>query len=297
MTMTTANVHTEDNFREGGRVQGIVTYSALPKYAFNAKELDEETGMYYYEARYYAPPVFTSRDPMFEKYFWMSPYAYCANNPVKYVDPTGKEFGNPPHGAGYYAANVNTRYLGFGLRHPVASMKIGFGVTKGATNISTNATRFATRGEILYGSKKGQEDRGSENGAFRHVLWQAAVTSEFGRSVAKQAGNAHETNPFINLNERNFANLDDADQVVDLLNNMIGRDIGSTNKEVNMKDLANIVLDEFVNNGFYVAIQTRSGYKVTKTKLAFEKYDQLKRIFSGLNTSGRTPTEQKVMDE
>ena len=64
----------------------------LPKYSFNAKELDEETGMYYYEARYYAPPTFTSRDPMFEKYFWMSPYAYCANNPVKYVDPTGMDW-------------------------------------------------------------------------------------------------------------------------------------------------------------------------------------------------------------
>ncbi|MBO4281932.1 MAG: RHS repeat-associated core domain-containing protein, partial [Bacteroidales bacterium] len=63
----------------------------LPKYSFNAKELDEETGMYYYEARYYKPPVFTSRDPMFEKYFWMTPYAYCANNPVKYVDPDGEE--------------------------------------------------------------------------------------------------------------------------------------------------------------------------------------------------------------
>ena len=64
---------------------------AFPKYSFNAKELDEETGMYYYEARYYAPPTFTSRDPMFEKYFWMSPYAYCANNPVKYVDPSGRD--------------------------------------------------------------------------------------------------------------------------------------------------------------------------------------------------------------
>ena len=62
-----------------------VQWRNLPKYAFNAKELDEETGMYYYEARYYKPPVFTSRDPLFEKYFWMSPYAYCTNNPVKYV--------------------------------------------------------------------------------------------------------------------------------------------------------------------------------------------------------------------
>ena len=74
-------ITTEYNINFGNNV--------IPKYSFNAKELDEETGMFYYEARYYAPPVFTSRDPMFEKYFWMSPYAYCANNPVKYVDPDG----------------------------------------------------------------------------------------------------------------------------------------------------------------------------------------------------------------
>ncbi len=65
--------------------------SVLPKYSFNAKELDEETGMYYYEARYYQPPVFISRDPLFEKYPTFSPYTYCANNPVKYVDPDGRD--------------------------------------------------------------------------------------------------------------------------------------------------------------------------------------------------------------
>lgn len=76
-------ITTEYNINFGNNV--------IPKYSFNAKELDEETGMYYYEARYYAPPTFVSRDVLFEKYFWMSPYAYCANNPVKYVDPDGKE--------------------------------------------------------------------------------------------------------------------------------------------------------------------------------------------------------------
>jgi len=63
--------------------------SVLPKYSFNAKELDEETGFYYYEARYYAPPMFTSRDRLFEKYPFMSPYGYCMNNPIKYIDPSG----------------------------------------------------------------------------------------------------------------------------------------------------------------------------------------------------------------
>ena len=64
--------------------------SPMPNYAFNAKELDEENNMYYYSARYYAPPTFISRDPMFEKYPSISPYTYCKNNPVKRIDPDGK---------------------------------------------------------------------------------------------------------------------------------------------------------------------------------------------------------------
>ncbi|MDR1793262.1 MAG: RHS repeat-associated core domain-containing protein [Bacteroidales bacterium] len=64
----------------------------VPDFKFNAKELDEENGMYYFEARYQSPPVFISRDPLFEKYFWMSPYAYCGNNPLKYIDPTGMDY-------------------------------------------------------------------------------------------------------------------------------------------------------------------------------------------------------------
>ncbi|MFA7103330.1 MAG: RHS repeat-associated core domain-containing protein, partial [Bacteroidales bacterium] len=65
-------------------------YDRIPKYTFNAKELDEENNMYYYSARYYAPPTFISRDPLFEKYPSISPYTYTANNPLRFVDPTGK---------------------------------------------------------------------------------------------------------------------------------------------------------------------------------------------------------------
>jgi RHS repeat-associated protein len=61
----------------------------VPDFKFNGKELDEESGMYYFEARYQRPPVFISRDVLFEKYPTLSPYSYCANNPEKYVDPTG----------------------------------------------------------------------------------------------------------------------------------------------------------------------------------------------------------------
>jgi len=60
-------------------------------FLFNAKELDEETGLYYYNARYYDPrtSLFLSTDPMQEMYPGISTYAYCNNNPIKYIDPTG----------------------------------------------------------------------------------------------------------------------------------------------------------------------------------------------------------------
>jgi RHS repeat-associated protein len=62
-------------------------------FLFNAKELDNETGLYYYGARYLDPTgaMWLSVDPMWEKYAGMSPYNYCMGNPVKLVDPDGRE--------------------------------------------------------------------------------------------------------------------------------------------------------------------------------------------------------------
>ena len=62
-------------------------------YLFNAKELDEETGLYYYGARYLNPSIalWLSTDPLQGMYPGMSPYNYCAGNPVKLVDPDGRD--------------------------------------------------------------------------------------------------------------------------------------------------------------------------------------------------------------
>ena len=68
-------------------------------YKFNGKEQDEETGLCYYGARYYDPrtSVWLSVDPLAEKYPNIGSYVYCANNPVKYVDPDGRVI-IPVHG-------------------------------------------------------------------------------------------------------------------------------------------------------------------------------------------------------
>ena len=58
------------------------------------KERDSETGFSYFGARYYDSDILTgwlSVDPMADKYPSLSPYAYCAWNPVKLVDPNGEE--------------------------------------------------------------------------------------------------------------------------------------------------------------------------------------------------------------
>jgi RHS repeat-associated protein len=62
-------------------------------YLFNAKELDEKTGLYYYGARYYAPRIslWLSTDPLQEKYPNFSTYAYCSNNPINHIDPYGMD--------------------------------------------------------------------------------------------------------------------------------------------------------------------------------------------------------------
>ncbi|MDN5478669.1 MAG: hypothetical protein L0G39_17215, partial [Chryseobacterium sp.] len=82
-------------------------------YKFNAKELDSETGLYYYGARYYNPRLsiwygvdpLAIYNPVLENQFYgngehnggvyylgnLNPYIYTYQNPVRYVDPNGKQ--------------------------------------------------------------------------------------------------------------------------------------------------------------------------------------------------------------
>ena len=108
-------------------------------YKFTAKELDEETGLYYYGARYLDPKysMWISTDPALGDYIPKAPineeakkhnqnlpgmggvfnhingdlYAYAGNNPVRYIDPDGREagdlFDSPDEAAKDFAKNYN----------------------------------------------------------------------------------------------------------------------------------------------------------------------------------------------
>ena len=83
-------------------------------FTFTGKERDEETGYGYFGARYMDYELMTmwlSVDPMSDKYPGISPYAYCAWNPVKYIDPDGDSVaillaGNTLGGEGHMAILV-----------------------------------------------------------------------------------------------------------------------------------------------------------------------------------------------
>ncbi|MDP2938467.1 MAG: RHS repeat-associated core domain-containing protein [Candidatus Omnitrophota bacterium] len=88
------------------------------RFYFTGRELDEESGLYYYRSRYYSPTIgrFLQRDPI-GYYDSMNLYAYVYNNPVNWIDPIGwskqkswwqegwewyrEQLNNPPSGPSY----------------------------------------------------------------------------------------------------------------------------------------------------------------------------------------------------
>jgi RHS repeat-associated protein len=83
------------------------TEVSLKRYKYVGKERDEETGLYYYGARYYAVWLgrFVSVDPMKAERTWVTPYNYVQNNPINRTDPTGALDEDPPKEGGIEGFN------------------------------------------------------------------------------------------------------------------------------------------------------------------------------------------------
>lgn len=334
------------------------------RYRYTGKEKDEESGLYYHGARYYACWLgrWTAADPA-GMVDGVNLYMYVRGNPVRLWDPSGMAAALPecddqidynlpnqdvkalpdnptlggmrgnasgffspdntdvaisteklgvnhnvlrsvgsnpkllgsnvaieePDPAGYYAAGSMTRYVGFALRHPIAASEIGE-VKTGRLNISTISARFAASIDL----KENETHEGSQVNAFRHVLWQATLAAKFDNSVAAQAGNAHEDNPFAlrgveDPTSQVFSSLSSADESIDLLNNRIGREIGSNNSGLDQKQLAQKTLDYFRDNGLWLAVSQSNGtYKISQEKLTTDEYAKSNENLSSRNQFGYT---------
>ena len=87
MMVREIEVHTESMAE-----QKLGGYSS--RYRFTGKELDPLSGLYDFGARYYDPrlSVWFGVDPLAEKNFAYTPYVYTGNNPIKFIDPDGKDW-------------------------------------------------------------------------------------------------------------------------------------------------------------------------------------------------------------
>ena len=113
----TGTVQQVNHYYPFGGLFGEGLQNSNQRYKYNGKEIDRSFAldMYDYGARHYDATlgVWTTPDPMLEKYFSVSPYVYCLDNPIKHTDPDGK---NPIIGALVgglmdYGIQVATNYM------------------------------------------------------------------------------------------------------------------------------------------------------------------------------------------
>lgn len=105
ITKADSTVFSQENYTPFGQTSD--RRNAKNRHRYNGKERDEETGFYYYGARYYASEVarwisadlryVESREFDLDSASKLNLYVYVKANPVNFIDPMGQQE-KPPHG-------------------------------------------------------------------------------------------------------------------------------------------------------------------------------------------------------
>ena len=181
--------------------------SSVQPYKYNGKELDRKGGLdwYDYGARMYDPVLgrWHVVDPSSEKYYGVSPYNYCANNPVKYIDPDGKDWYKVQNEEGIWKYSYSADIHSQKDLNKVVRNGMYLGVTHTENNIYYS----------LFGSKKVAD---SFEGAVYQKIDNAILTSAIAeKNVNNSFGGEDTGNPTtdfsiegINSKESRYLGLD-----------------------------------------------------------------------------------------
>ncbi len=217
-------------------------------FRFTGKELDEETGLYYYGARYLDPKYsrWLSGDPALNDYIPKAPidddakkhnenlpgmggvfntvnlhvYHYAGNNPIKYTDPDGRS-SNYQDYKGFFTPEERSKYTKLRILPITVAL--------------TANEAYKTANKI--GDKKGWNKAEVHQGrtdAFRHAYWSAILAKKIGPDKAEAVTSLH---------EREHENSE-LENYMDINNNNVGIDIIRKNPKISKKRLIEMIIDK-----------------------------------------------------
>jgi RHS repeat-associated protein len=147
--------------------------TSLKRYRYVGKERDEETGLYYYGARYYVAWLarFVSVDPLKDKYPFYTPYQYAGNKPITFIDLDGMEEGKAPYTSSIFKVVFGSPAGYKNPRTPLDHM----------SNDRLRMQRKTSNASLLYAAQAAFVSSGGESFFKTHSPW-----STLGKNVTQQ---------------------------------------------------------------------------------------------------------------
>jgi len=287
-----------DYYPFGGAFNSFTrSYSEAQNFKYNGKELDPELDWYHYGFRIYDPWIgrFPSIDPIADKFAHVSPYNYAENEPVGSIDLWGLQRWKVN---GYERTSAPstlwTKYTLGGATSARERRRIG-SPGFGKINITQNTSRLPIH--LSDNRKNLTRGRGSETNAVRHTLWSGAIASALDGGTAKRVTDAKEgilkgSTSEIDLQAQFEGDLDLADNIVDLMNNEIGIEIGSEHSG-DLKSLTVKVLDVFKEEGLWTATEKDGEITFKREKISQKQYDRAIEILSTLDQNGMNQQDRE----